>query len=407
MPTSPLAQKAQHILNHLCLQIPGRRVGSAGNRAAADFIASQFAGSGFEVECPPFDCLDWTQGGARLVAGGQAFEVLVSPFSIGCRVQAPLVAASTLTELEDVQAVDKVLLLHGDLAREQLMPKNFPFYNPDEHKEIIRMVEGSRPAALVCATSRHPETAGAVYPFPLFEDGDFDIPSVYMTEDEGVRLLHHPPGEVFLEIIAQRSPAQGSNVIARKPGRGPRRVLLTAHLDAKDGTPGALDNAAGVATLLLLADLLRDYRGSLGVEMVAVNGEDYYAAPGEIQYLRQNVSTLKDILLNINLDGLGYIEGASAFSFYQCQPALQLLVGQVFAAFPGLKEGEVWYQGDHMVFVQNDLPAVAITSEQMAPLWAQIAHTPQDLPHLVDAARLEQVAHALLALILKLNAEEK
>lgn len=29
---------------------------------------------------------------------------------------------------------------------------------------------------------------GALYPFPLFEDGDFDIPSVYMTDVEGERL---------------------------------------------------------------------------------------------------------------------------------------------------------------------------------------------------------------------------
>jgi len=31
-----------------------------------------------------------------------------------------------------------VLLLRGEIAKEQLMPKNFTFYNPDEHKRIIR-----------------------------------------------------------------------------------------------------------------------------------------------------------------------------------------------------------------------------------------------------------------------------
>ena len=51
------------------------------------------------------------------------------------------------------------------------------------------------------------------------------------------------------------------------------------------GTPGALDNASGTTVLLLLAELLADYRGSLGVDIVAINGEDYYSAPGEIVYL--------------------------------------------------------------------------------------------------------------------------
>lgn len=401
---TPPTHTATHILDHLCLQLPSRRVGSPGNRAAADFIAAQFAAAGFEVECPPFDCLDWNQQGASLRAGGQSFEVLVSPFSPGCQVRAQLVSAATLDELEAVQAEGRLLLLHGELTREQLMPKNFPFYCPEEHKSIYRMVEGSHPAALVVATSRNPELAGAIYPFPLFEDGDFDIPSVYMTEAEGARLAACIPCPAALQISAERRPATGSNVIARRQGSGPKRVLLTAHLDAKEGTPGALDNAAGVTTLLLLANLLRSYCGRLGVEMVAVNGEDYYAAPGEIQYLRANVTTLKDIVLNINLDGLGYVEGATAFSFYQCPPELQNLARRAFTAFPGLIKGPAWYQGDHMIFVQNDLPAVAFTSELMAPLWSEIAHTPRDLPELVDAARLEETARALHAFILNLEA---
>ena len=40
-------------------------------------------------------------------------------------------------------------------------------------------------------TDRNPELVGALYPFPLFEDGDFDIPSVFMTGDEGLRLAKH------------------------------------------------------------------------------------------------------------------------------------------------------------------------------------------------------------------------
>ncbi len=32
------------------------------------------------------------------------------------------------------------------------------------------------------------------------------------------------------------------------------KIVMWAHIDAKAGTPGALDNRTGVATLLLLAD---------------------------------------------------------------------------------------------------------------------------------------------------------
>lgn len=399
MEKTMLSQLADHYLNYLCTTIPNRRVGTVGNRAAASFIADQFQKSGFSIETPTFDCLDWSQDGAQLSVAEIPFEVQVSPFSLGCQVQAELVVAATLDELEQVQAEGKILLLSGELAKVQLMPKNFPFYNPEEHKEIIRLVEGSHPAALVCATGRNPELAAAIYPFPLFEDGDFNIPSVFMTEVEGARLVNWVNQTATLDIRAQRSPATGCNVIARKGAQAGKRLVLTAHFDTKDGTPGALDNAAGVTTLLLLAELLQGFSGTPGVEIVAINGEDHYAAPGEIQYIRMNVETLKDIYLNINLDGLGYREGNTAFSMYQCQPALESHIRQVLGTFPGLTEGEAWYQGDHMVFVQNDLPALAFTSEQMAPLWAEIAHTPKDLPELVDGEKLVEVALALQELI--------
>src|SRR5699024_5125174 len=100
-----------------------------GNRAAAGFIAETFQSAGWEVEEQPFDCLDWSQEGAELSVDGEAFPVEISPFSPAASVNAPLSAAGSLEELGSVEAAGKILLVHGELAREQLMPKNFPFYN--------------------------------------------------------------------------------------------------------------------------------------------------------------------------------------------------------------------------------------------------------------------------------------
>ncbi len=284
---------------------------------------------GFAVDCPAFECIYWMTEGARLTAGGESFQVFASPYSPGCQVTgASLVAAHNLDELESVAAQGRLLLLRGELAREQLMPKNFPFYNPEEHQRIYRLLEEKKPLAILAATERNPELAGGQYPFPLIEDGDFDIPSVYLTAEEGERLLQHAGSPVSLASASQRIPATGCNVIAVKNPSAARRVVLTAHIDAKQGTPGALDNAAGVVTLLLLAELLHDYSGTLGVEIVAVNGEDYYAAPGEIQYLQRNQGKMGDILLNINLDGVGYIRGATAYSLYECPEPVSSLVSE-------------------------------------------------------------------------------
>ena len=46
--------------------------------------------------------------------------------------------------------------------------------------------------------------AGGVYPFPLIEDGDFDIPSVYLTAEEGERLAQFLGATATLTIDAER-----------------------------------------------------------------------------------------------------------------------------------------------------------------------------------------------------------
>ena len=138
---------------------------------------------------------------------------------------------STIEELEAKDIAGKIVLLRGEIAREQLMPKEFPFYNPDEHQHIIHLMETKSPHAIVAATSRDPEMVGSgVYPFPLFEDGDFEVPSVYTTDVEGERLAAFAGQEVTLEICAQRIPATGCNV-DRPQGRPPSSACrrLRAH----------------------------------------------------------------------------------------------------------------------------------------------------------------------------------
>jgi aminopeptidase YwaD len=189
MDTEQLQQKCLAYLKKLCVEIPERCVGSEGNRLATRFFGKEIASFGWETETQEFDAIDWENGGAQLRSGDADFEVFVSPYSLGCEAEAQLVSASSVEELAGLAVEEKILFLHGEIAKEQLMPKNFVFYNPEEHQRIISLLEKGQPQAIICATGRNAALAGGVYPFPLIEDGDFDIPSVYMTEEEGTRLL--------------------------------------------------------------------------------------------------------------------------------------------------------------------------------------------------------------------------
>ncbi|NPV87820.1 MAG: M28 family peptidase [Anaerolineae bacterium] len=397
MQSEQLYQKSVSYLHTLCRTIPERCVGSPGNRQATDFFKRQIASLGWQTEVSELDAVDWENGGAALHVEDEAFSVLVSPYALGCRVQAELVSAATIEALARQEIGGKILLLHGEIAKEQIMPKNFVFYNPEEHQSIIALLEQKQPAAIICATGRNPAVAGGVYPFPLFEDGDFDIPSVYTTEEEGNRLLPRVGAQAVLHSRSKRIPAKAYQVIARKGKNMDERIVITAHIDAKKGSPGAIDNATGVIVLLLLAELLKDYSGERGLEIVAFNGEDYYAVTGQMDYMRKNQGRFNTIVLNINIDGAGYKEGKTAFSPFNLPAALQTAVDDTLAKFDGISQGAAWVQGDHSMFIQQGCPAMAVSSQWFLENMEsqEITHTPKDNPDIVDCRKLVETASAL------------
>jgi aminopeptidase YwaD len=391
-------------MHTLCVEIQERCVGSDGNRQAAAFFRDKLAALGWKTETQEFNAVDWQDGGAALRAGNRDFRVLVSPYSRGCSETAPLTAAADTAELEQGDFRDTLLLLHGELAKEQLMPKNFVFYNPDEHRKIISLLEQSGAKALICATGRNASLAGGVYPFPLIEDGDFDVPSVYMTEEEGKKLLPYVGKPAALDSISTRIPGTGCNIIGKKGRDGLRRIVVTAHIDAKKGTPGAIDNATGAVTLLILAGLLQDYSGDTQIEIAALNGEDYYAVPGQMQYIAANEGRFDSIAVNINIDGAGYKTGKSFFSFFSLPPDMYAKAAETMTDYPEITEGPLWSQGDHSIFIQYGRPAIAVSSQWFIEnIDSQdITHTPKDSLEIVDCGKIVEIAEALNSLLRKL-----
>lgn len=400
-----LIKAAINHLNELCSSITDRSVGSEGNRRATRYLRGELERNGWLVEETPLDVIGWETGGARLDAGGRSFDVFSGPYSKGCHLQAELVAASSLQEIENARLKGKMLLLHGEIAREQIMPKNFVFYNPEEHKQIISALEKSGVAAIICATGRNSALAGGAYPFPMFEDGDFDIPSVYMKDTTGEELLAFCGTKILLESKAERISSTAYNIVAGKKGSAKSRIVISAHIDAKKGTPGAIDNATGVTVLLLLGEMLKEYSGKYPIELAAFNGEDYYAVPGQMKYIQQNEGNLSDVLLNINIDGAGYCEGPSAFSLFDLPEEIRNAAKSVINDYPDLIEGLPWYQGDHSIFLQYGRPALAVSSawfiENMET--QDITHTPKDNLANVSYERVAGIVSSIISLIDKMN----
>ena len=401
------ASRARAHLRNLCATSGGRHVGSLGNHAAADHVERTFASLRLATRSQTFPCLDWRHGDALLTVEERSLDVQVSPYSLGCRVQGRLVTLATLDALAAADLTGAVALLHGELAQEPLTPKRFPFYQVPEHQQVIALLEAKRPLAVVALTDQNTAAAGAVSPFPLIEDGDVDIPSAYLHARDGAWLLALDGATASLAIDAWRSPGSGRNVIAEVGDVTGARVVVMAHLDAKPGTPGALDNATGVVTRMLLAERLATSRCDVASELVAMNGEDHYDNPGEVRYLRGVGADIEQVSLCVNLDGLGFREGRTAYSLYGCPPAIEAAAASAFADAARFVRGASWYQGDHAPFVMRGRPAVAVTSERMPELLSSVIHTPADSLALVDAGALVATSDALHSLLLDLGGRHK
>ena len=125
------------------------------------------------------------------------------------------------------------------------------------------------------------------------------------------------------------------------------------------------------------------------------------AVPGQMLYIRKSQNRFNEILFNINIDGAGYKEGKSAFSFYGLPEEIKEKANQVLKKFKGIKEGVQWPQGDHSIFIQNGCPAIAVSSEWFTENIAsqEITHTPKDDVEIVDCRKLVEIAEALNFLI--------
>ncbi len=79
-------------------------------------------------------------------------------------------------------------------------------------------------------------------------------------------------------VYVQRYPVDGRrsrNVVARWPGVIDHPFVVGAHMDTVPGSPGANDNASGIAIVIELARLLRDRPNARLFKFVAFGSEEY------------------------------------------------------------------------------------------------------------------------------------
>lgn len=386
MLTTSVESAIRRHLQKLCAEIGPRPIGSRGNFEAAAYIREALYAAGFEVSEQRIDCPAWQHLDTALSMKGERLPAVANIFSSACDVTAPLIALGTLHELEAADITGRVVVMCGDLSKEPLIPKYCTLYNSDRDQAIHRLLDEKRPAALLMVNLQPGGTAH------LVEDWNMTLPSATVPAEVGRTLLQHLQETVHLKIEAVTAPSSSVNLIAHKPGRRAEHLVLCAHYDTKLNTPGALDNGAGVATLLALAEQLAPADLDLGLEFVAFTGEEYSNGEPDGEYIRLKGDELSRVFAAINFDGVGYAIGANTITMMSHSPAFQAQVEALTARWPSVVWVEPWPQSNHSTFAWRGVPAIAFSSIGAFGL----AHLPIDTIEWVSVDKLLEVA-ALVA----------
>lgn len=376
-----------------------RPIGSKANNQLIEFLGNEMIRLGYKVNVLPLKCRVWEKGLSSLERGMVSFDIFPGPFSQGFEGEVHyLIPVSTLEELKNSDILGKLVLLHGEISSEPLMPKDFPFYYPDDHKAVIDLLEEKKPLAVIAATGAHPMCG--LKPFPMFEDGNLPFPHAYMDQD-AAKILMSMKGPVSLILNSQTKEADSKQLIARKGNQGKKKIIVCAHMDTKYGTPGALDNGSGVLALLEIMALLKDYQGRHVLEFVHFNGEEYFEVAGQLAYLDQQAISFETISLLINLDGIGHKAGKTAVSLYNLND--ETPIDQVIASYPRITRGPVWYAGDHSMFAFQGISCMALTSSNLYEDVLQLTHTPDDIPENLDFDLISETAAFVAEVIRSIN----
>jgi len=374
-------------LNRLCVEIGPRPIGSPGDHAAAAYIQEVFCAAGLEVEVQRFECPAWEDQGTSLALDGEPVEAAANAFSPPCDVTAPGVGVGTVAELEAADLEGRVGILYGELTQTPLSPKSW-FLKSEREDHIIRLLESKNPAALITVQSRMGDLERVIV------DWEFLIPSATVPARAGLALLQrHNPG-LHLRIRSRQSPGHTCNVVARKAGRGPARIVLCAHYDTTIDTPGALDNAAGAAALLALAQVLGQSQLRHGLEWIAFSGHEYLPL-GDDEYLRRCGDQLEGIIVVMNFDAVGQYLAANSIAIFASSPAFQEQVVETTKGYPGLAWVDPWPESNHSTFAWRGVPAIAFSSVGRI----RLDHLRADSVEWVSPARLKEVVSLVMEIV--------
>lgn len=359
----------------LAAQIGPRAAGSEQERRASDYLSERLRAIGAAAETRRFTFRGWRAldvGAIKIIGGANIeFGALAYPYTFPTGPEGRMGVLRWQGEWP---------VIPGRLTCERLVVE-------DEYGEPVAFVlvsptRGARPLP-----NLHPILA---------------TPTVVVSAEDGVRLRNlvtAAAGKLPVRVTSPpiwEGPLRSANLVVELAGRGPTVVLL-AHYDCVEGSPGANDNASGTALLLRLIQRLRaEPPSELAYRFVFCGAEEPFLAGSRTEAAdlaaRQDLARVA-ACLNFDMVGVGerFLLRRPAGSVWQTV-ATQLdgtsPTGRVFAETDAVASSDQW------AFHELGVPSAQLTRGP-DPAW----HAPDDTVARYSEADLQEAEIVALRLL--------
>jgi aminopeptidase YwaD len=133
------------------------------------------------------------------------------------------------------------------------------------------------------------------------------IPGISIRKSVAERIMEKGGGRMRFSVRSRRKTIRCRNIEARRDSSDGDHFLLTAHYDSRPYTPGASDDASGIAVMLAFINNGYDSESALPVRYFFADCEEVGCVGADVFAERiYRANLLKEIQAVINLDAVGW-----------------------------------------------------------------------------------------------------
>jgi len=365
-----------------------RVAGTEAEWKAVQYIKSKFSSFGYTTEIQPFTFESYQTPKVSLTVAGNTFSADSFTYTPNGEVSGDVVYAglATAADLAGIDLVGKIALIkRGDISFAD---------------KVLNAAKAGASAVIIYnnAAGSLSGTLGA--PNAAF------VPTVSLSQTEGDRLASLAVGQAISATVKVTGGGNlqttSHNVVAVKEPTNKKKatnqiIVVGAHHDSVSGSPGANDDASGVATSIELARVLANMPTDTEIRFVTFGAEEL-GLLGSYAYVETLSQDERDRIVGMfQMDMVGSRD-AGELVMYTVDGEKNAVTDLSAAA--GVRTGNPLEYGkesrsDHVPFYYAGIPAALFIHSPSEPWY----HTPNDSLDKISKAKLQETAEIVGAAV--------